>query len=883
MIKNNKIKVNKIVSLLILIFGMAIANFFAIFVNFNLDNKLIKNDLKGNDIYRDDDNYNFPNTAGYSPSVRGIGRDIDMALSQSLVNTSTIHISNVSNPINSTFKEACPTDINFNSTFTNITINNINAPNKKLIVEENTTSGFVCEHDVSNWIYVSFEAKGSGWIENLSFYVKKSGAGSCTVRIWLYNATQVSTDLRPDPNGALGSYIVNSETITSANYYWHNITGIHKFYNVSDTVNNTFFLRVQSTDVQSMVWNGIWDAGPITDNKNESIVLDSDGSTKILKNGQTIDLSLLIDMKPLDNTPNPEDIGMTINSLPVKINKVNGSAYWSTTNVMSSATGKLTFQLAADWWDVKCKITYVQINYTKTFLKGTSSFVILKSGFEPIWNVTDAGITEFDARLSRYKINYTIPDTWTDIEVWKGKTSKTGDITTRTLPNHLVDVTVHGASNGFYWSLLANSTNLLQTISVYIKGTSIPTTIVSFSNVIRINSTFSKRIWANNGFFNLSVYSPSAISNYLNYTLENYTFSSGKTFSLGYWKISNNVTNFGDFRLQVYWYNDTAAGFREISLTILGENETALVAAPQILSAIRGKNITYTFKYLDNVTKQPITGAKIFVRQLDAGFTWHWKENATNQGNYTIELNTTNVNVGNSPFNCNFTIMALGEAPLEINFIATVLLTQTKIVLKSWENLIARNTGYNQTIRFYFNDTINNKPILGLASTDVIVKNNDTGAIWNTGDFNWRIIDVGNNGTYILNVSTRGLDSGNYVLLMNVSLFPNYNWSIAYIPFYIRGNFSQINLINISDSGGLLKINVNNNYVSFVGNNLLLEFNITDNENGNALVTGLATSYTVTYIDISNSSINGTLTHTLYYDANTLTYKGNVGFSILSV
>ena len=132
-----------------------------------------------------------------------------------------------------------------------------------------------------------------------------------------------------------------------------------------------------------------------------------------------------------------------------------GSGYWNPSGSYSSSSNQLNFTISADWWDVKCNISKVQINYTKTDLRADSSFEVLGNGQDVLWNVTKSGgLNYFDSRFNNYRINFTISSRWSNIEVWNGGIDKTGDITTRNL-NHYKEVRVWKAGNGTYWFLNA--------------------------------------------------------------------------------------------------------------------------------------------------------------------------------------------------------------------------------------------------------------------------------------------------------------------------------------------------------------------------------------------------------------------------------------------
>ncbi|MFW9876723.1 MAG: hypothetical protein ACFFG0_26815 [Candidatus Thorarchaeota archaeon] len=281
-------------------------------------------------------------------------------------------------------------------------------------------------------------------------------------------------------------------------------------------------------------------------------------------------------------------------------------------------------------------------------------------------------------------------------------------------------------------------------------------------------------------------------------------------------------------------------------------------------SVMRGLNVSYTFNYTDFPSYNPIIGANWARVSPDNGFDVFLKDWAN--GTYTINLNTTYVDVSGSPYTYIFTISAVGNETQTINLTIDVTIIQTKIVNPTWDSLIARNSRLNQTVRFYFNDTTNNKAILGLVTNNIRVTNYATGAEWNRGDFNYKLIDLWNNGTYILDISTRGLDSGSYTLVLNVSKFPNYDVSLANITFYLRGNYTKFNLMSISDSGGALtSIDSGYHYRIFKGDDINLEYSLLDLEYNNNTVLVPASSYLVMYKNL-NTGGTGILQTTVQYD-----------------
>ena len=298
-------------------------------------------------------------------------------------------------------------------------------------------------------------------------------------------------------------------------------------------------------------------------------------------------------------------------------------------------------------------------------------------------------------------------------------------------------------------------------------------------------------------------------------------------------------------------------------------------------SVLRGLNITYTFNYSDT-SGSPVLNANYSLIGSNYAFLFYLQENGN--GNYTFHFDTTFVDVSGSPFTLSFNVTAYGKQIQILQITIDVLIIYTDIVNPTWDSEIARNLNLNQTFTFYFNDTVNNLPVLDLTTTNIVIRDEGTGLKWNTGDFNWVLINPLNDGNYILHISLNGLDSGWYSISVNASCFPNYDESIFYFNFYLRGNYTDIDIDYFSDVGGKGVLTpTGQNYSIFVERDLYVNFTIIDLEFGNQFVIGTDTAILVQFYEIGNLSNNGTLSHNITYDANTYSYKGYIHTSAFAL
>ncbi|MFX1588774.1 MAG: hypothetical protein ACFFC1_11505, partial [Promethearchaeota archaeon] len=539
------------------------------------------------------------------------------------------------------------------------------------------------------------------------------------------------------------------------------------------------------------------------------------------------------------------------------------------------------------------------------------------------------------------------------------------------------EVQVLNAGNGTNWYLTANSTNLLTSIDTYVMG--IPMTQVNFTDEIRFNATFSEII--NSGNLNLSVFSPTTPS-YLNYSfiLDLSILTPDTEFNVSDWDISKNATDYGAFKAQMSWNNDTAAGFLESFFFVIANTELILISPPSgqnhyinelfdiiifyndtgpnlgdigitgatitenstllgpptptgvdgyyslqldtddfsygwnyieinanksfyhnqtvIFSfhhrinttitpsnskifgeVIRGDTVSYTFNYSDFLNN-PILGGTIQEVVLPTGFISNPYEVGGAPGNYTIELDTSNVQASAIPYTCIFNITAIGKETQNVNLILTVTQAQTNVIINSYFPILNRKDRFDQQIEFFFNDTDNDIGVPGVTLSDIIVSDNQTGNPRSIGS----LTPFGAVGNYRLNISISGLNSGWIQFELNVSRDPDYNWSVDYFEFYLRGNLTQTVIESITDMGGEgTLVPTGLNYSIYIGLNININFTILDTDYGNNLVTGDANSYTVNYYQISNPMNQGILPNALDFDLNTNSYKGTISTSILTI
>ncbi|MFX1281968.1 MAG: hypothetical protein ACFFA3_21645, partial [Promethearchaeota archaeon] len=581
---NNK-KNKRILVLLFITISMSFLNINQFI--WNRDNSLIDSDSRGDlEFLRE------LKISDYSPSFNNNGENMNITLHQSYLNNSYNTLLNTSDSNSNKFIIPSPTDVNFNSSYTYMYLESIYAPNKSIVIETGTSG------TENIWLgdnYFSFTIEGDSYLENFSLcfdeYYSSDGS-DCDIQLQIMTSRWFNSRIEPYT-------LVSGSTITDTipngtSTVWFNYINKHISLDVSQTYENTFFIRLIQTTATTVARsryhnenNGAFD---------DSIVYKDELGSLTLK---ATDPSLTMDFAPLNNTPKPSEVNLKIDSYYVS-DLDWGSGFWESYDVNSSVSGELQYNIYADWFEVTCQLSQVLINFTKHDLRAISEFNIAGTGQIVNWNVTrNGGLNYFDSNFNNYQINLTIPDTWDEnsIKVFNGSTPKTPDCINRSLGNGYREVNILHAGNGTYWYLTADSSNLLSSIDTYIGSN--PATTFNFTNVVHCNATFSEVI--GDGSINFSVYSPALINNELNYSIKVDSFSPDSVIFLTDWDISDNVTQYGKFRIQVYWKNNTAAGFIEKIITILGETELipSLPAGPFDASDIFTLYIFYNDTGLD--------------------------------------------------------------------------------------------------------------------------------------------------------------------------------------------------------------------------------------------------------------------------------------------
>lgn len=845
-------------------------------------------------------------SSNYASEINYNTCNLNISLHQAYHNNTYNIFLNTSDINNNTFSIPHPSDNSFNSSFTDITITNIYAPNKTLVID-NFPSPTSFNLTNTNATATSFKLLGSGNLQNVSLRINNTQDSPGKIKIVLYNSTWNSEKSINEPYGNNFEYfkILNISTIPENFNDWWTIRNI-TFLDSSFTANNTWFVGVFdiSKEVGNIDWFYTLDEGKNSDGVDQSLSLIRNYSKwDIIKNasGTSVDFQCIINLSPINNTANPIDIGMDINgSLFELFYSKNGTGSWISLQDVSSLSEEIKFQISANWWDVICKIESVMINFTKTNLNASSNFNLKRNQANVLWNVTiNEEINQFEDIFVDFSINFTIPMSWIleSIEVWNATDNKTSECEISRLNTQFRYVRVLNAGNGTNWYLLANSSNLLslkESITAHVNGNIIQNASLSYN--VQFNSTFNQKIFEDVNEYDIEnisfyIYNPDVYNNRLNFSSIKKKHISGNEFYLAEWNITKyNTTNIEenlDFKVQIIWFNTSAAGFAEKNFTIIAEeNRTQLSDFIKFFNVRRGVKIKFEFNYTTLPLSLKLSDAFLLENYLHPAYDYNFTQNFNS--NYEIEINTSEVDITYNIHYINFTIGKIGFEPQPINLQVDLKSSNASIESLEFDTELLRSAYQNLTVSFYFNDTINNEPILNLNTSNIKIYDVN-GTLWGriAGDHNWTLYN--NNafpGYYKLNISLKGLDSGNYKLKIEILNNPNYELTYVEIEFTLKGNRTLIGVLRFIDPLGRMYPDQDYNYyISYVGGDILLQFILIDTNFNNDLVLDKKkqSDLTIEYQSLLNTNIKGFLKKNITYSTELELFEGLIMTSALDI
>ncbi|MHA2059636.1 MAG: hypothetical protein ACW976_02520, partial [Candidatus Ranarchaeia archaeon] len=224
-----------------------------------------------------------------------------------------------------------------------LNFSNLQSYGINLTVEDDTNNG---TQAIKPGAYMQFIVPGDALLKNFSVYLDIGAPHDAN---WvIYNASWNAT-YGEKPDQAISA----SGTILSTGYTWHNVTGVNVSLLVSNTINNTFFLELNTGT--SVNWDYVFD-NSTGDGVDEGHAWYKDPFLN------PVDFDFLlryIGLEPYDSTPTPTAVGLAVNSTAV-----DPDGEWFD-DILQLQKSSMFYDVSADW-NLSFTVTS-QLNLSTTF------------------------------------------------------------------------------------------------------------------------------------------------------------------------------------------------------------------------------------------------------------------------------------------------------------------------------------------------------------------------------------------------------------------------------------------------------------------------------------------------------------------------------------
>lgn len=364
---------------------------------------------------------------------------------------------------------------------------------------------------------------------------------------------------------------------------------------INQTSNYTFFIGINRT-FSTAQWRG----NDVSIDKGSVYRLSGTNWLKELNK----DMTLIITLSPLNETPSPMDINLKINGQNVLNNFT-----WKNSSRFNATGNNIIFDIDSSWDNISFTTNWTAI-IIKNF-NGITNFTINATQVTAFWNVSILNIG-FEAKSSNKQINVSLPGDWNVSAVFNDSTQYGNiDIVTE---NGLKILRIFDPPNAS-WKINIESFNYINSIKIYNNTSEINSAIIQDN--VKINGSLQNNCF--NGNANLSIF--------LGINQKNTTHSAPNG-NISFDIILDNtfgiVTN-GSYRFQLTFNNGTEVGIKEIYLNII--NNTYF----DLISPNAQKTVFYSGEQLNIIINYTMLywNGSVFIRQPIDNFTG---------GNVTFQL-----------------------------------------------------------------------------------------------------------------------------------------------------------------------------------------------------------------------------------------------------
>ncbi|MHA1820785.1 MAG: hypothetical protein ACTSU2_16760 [Promethearchaeota archaeon] len=460
-------------------------------------------------------------------------------------------------------------------------------------------------------LLASFTLNSNCYLKDATFYLNVTG--SATLVLYLYNATWNGTSGLSVPEGLSSGVQLNSSVSLSSGAGTYTINAGNYYLNNSKTENNTWFIGLVLDSGSPVYWQYEED-GP---DNTTSYEYNSGWQLVKSSGGENVDFGLEI-MLTAQNGDKvlPSNINLQINGTAVQdiLNDPNKVGDWSinsTLTPLNYTAGKeieLLFDLdypMANWTIINVTAYYILNDSSDSIQINTSNLGTIT------WLVNKkvAILDNASRNFQNLSINLTVPNKWIFVQCYDMVASNQYNVIEHSLGNGFKDVSIVGSHNSANWVLEFNTPNIFLTYSVLnLNHSNINTSSAHYSDDLDFLVTSSQNI---TGTINLSISDPQdSTIFYLSIT----SITPQNVFDFPSYDLSDNITIYGIYKMEVIWFNSTDCGYIEQDIIILGETSLSLVEPPLNYPFKSDESFNLTVFFEDSGKSLPITNAQFYYR-----------------------------------------------------------------------------------------------------------------------------------------------------------------------------------------------------------------------------------------------------------------------------
>jgi hypothetical protein len=543
--------------------------------------------------------------------------------------------------------------IDFRNLNISLSINNIQSNN--LTVDYDPTGLTTATND-ANYVALdvaylagSFTIPMNCYLQNISIF-GNSQLGDGTMYFEIYNASWDGSYHKPD---ALYESITQTAAFPGSAANWIGVKYINALLNNSKTLNNTWFLRMNTDGFPYYI-------GRTAATNLADCWQYPDGGPWTYRN---VDYAYNLSFSPYFISPTPSEIGLQVNTSSVTDMGGNEGLY-TLNQILNENVPSLKFNFTSNWPAASWRLEKINANYSTDLIDVYPTYNV-GNNQDVYWNVTFI-TNKFTNAIDNHTIALNVPNGWDLIDYTYELSSQVSDYINITFdsPNKIITVGTPLSDNG-KWSFLFKSANIIDILKTQIgtfdKDTFVWDEDINISAVVDISIQIS-------GVVNLTIYDPFGSQFYSDV----FPVTNKNVFDLFVWDLSANVVDFGPYMITASWNNDTDAFYIEKNITIVSKTSVNLIGIldqSELFNSVSESFYVIAWNWTNIQNGNNYTDARVEYKVPGTVNTWNTTDytdglfkifiNASElaTGNYIIPINMSRTFTDNLTFNFQFSVV----------------------------------------------------------------------------------------------------------------------------------------------------------------------------------------------------------------------------------